>query len=152
MQKHIQHNKDERTQFFRKIYLSLYSKGFKRDYVWEVSWRLTRTATYWPPNPSGYNSISFPFSWATQPGTWGPSLCWDMVLIPASLQLSDFLSHPGYIIIWHPPTFCGVTIRTQFNPSKVKVIPGCICYLHRCISHLTARAGRRSICYIVYIY
>ena len=24
MQKHIQHNKDERTQFFRKIYLSLY--------------------------------------------------------------------------------------------------------------------------------
>ena len=27
MQKHIQHNKDERTQFFRKIYLSLYLKG-----------------------------------------------------------------------------------------------------------------------------
>ena len=31
MQKHIQHNKDERTQFFRKIYLSLYWKGC----VWE---------------------------------------------------------------------------------------------------------------------
>ena len=30
MQKQIQHNKDERTQFFRKIYLSLYSKGFER--------------------------------------------------------------------------------------------------------------------------
>ena len=28
--KHIQHNKDERTQFFRKIYLSLYLKGFER--------------------------------------------------------------------------------------------------------------------------
>ena len=27
---HIQHNKDERTQFFRKIYLSLYLKGFER--------------------------------------------------------------------------------------------------------------------------
>ena len=27
MQKHIEHNNDERTQFFRKIYLSLYSKG-----------------------------------------------------------------------------------------------------------------------------
>ena len=24
---------------------------------------------------------------------------------------------------------------------------GCTCYLHRCISHLTARSGRRSICY-----
>ena len=30
MQKHIQHNKDERTQFFRKIYLSFYLEGFKR--------------------------------------------------------------------------------------------------------------------------
>ena len=53
MQKHIQHNKDKRTQFFRKIYLSLYLKGFERVTkgftVWEVSWRLNRTATYWPP-------------------------------------------------------------------------------------------------------
>ena len=30
MQKHIQHNKDQRTQFFRKIYLSLYLKRFER--------------------------------------------------------------------------------------------------------------------------
>ena len=30
MQKHIQHNKDEQIQFFRKIYLSFYSKGFER--------------------------------------------------------------------------------------------------------------------------
>ena len=39
------------------------------------SWRLNKTATYWPPP---HNSISFPFSWAAQPGDWGPSLsgCW----------------------------------------------------------------------------
>ena len=30
MQKHIQHNKDKRTQFFRKIYLSLYLKGLRK--------------------------------------------------------------------------------------------------------------------------
>ena len=30
MPKHIQHNKDERTQFFRKIYLSLYLKGLRK--------------------------------------------------------------------------------------------------------------------------
>ena len=30
IQKHIHNNKDERTQFFRKIYLSLYLKGFER--------------------------------------------------------------------------------------------------------------------------
>ena len=71
MQKHIQHNKDERTQFFKK-YLSLHLKGFemvtKGFTVWEVSRSLNKTATYWPPNSSGYSSISFPFSWAAQPG------------------------------------------------------------------------------------
>ena len=38
---------------------------------------------------------------------WGPSLCWDMVLIPASsLQLIWTSCHRGYIIIWRPPTSC----------------------------------------------
>ena len=106
MQKHIQHNKDERTQFFRKIYLSLYLKGFERVTkgftVWEMSWRLNRTATYWPPifRPEQH---FFP----VLPGVWGPSLCWDMVLIPASsLQLIWNSCRRGYIIIWHPPTSC----------------------------------------------
>ena len=42
---HIQHNNDERTQFFRKIYLSFYWKGC----VWEGVADWTKTATYWPP-------------------------------------------------------------------------------------------------------
>ena len=128
MQKHIQHNKDERTQFFRKIHLSLYlkglRKGYERYYLWEVRWRLNRTAIYWPPNSSGYSSISFPFSWAAQLGAWSSSLYWDMVLIPASsLQLIWTSCRRGYIIIWHPPTSCKRHICTQFNPSTVKVIP-----------------------------
>ena len=53
MQKHIQHSKDERTQFFRKNIPLTLLKGFervtKRIIVWEVSWRFNRTATYWPP-------------------------------------------------------------------------------------------------------
>ena len=69
------------------------------------------------PNSSGYSSISFPFSWAAQPRAWGPSLCWDMVLIPASsLQLIWTSCRRSYIIIWRH-------IHTQFNPSTVKVIP-----------------------------
>ena len=36
-----------------KIYLYLYLKGFERVTkgftVWEVNWKLNRTATYWPP-------------------------------------------------------------------------------------------------------
>ena len=98
-------------------------KGYERYDLWEVSWRLNRTVTYWPPNSSGYSSISFPFSWAVHPGVWGPSLCWDMVLIPASsLQLVWTSCRRGYIIIWRPPTSCERHICTQFNLSTVKVI------------------------------
>ena len=44
------------------------------------------------PHFYGHNSISFLFSWAAQPGAWGPSLCWDMF----SLQhlLSNYLELP----------------------------------------------------------
>ena len=51
----------------RKIYLSLYLKGL----CVRGSWRLDRTATYWP-HSIGHNRVSFPFSWAAQPGAWGP--------------------------------------------------------------------------------
>ena len=70
--------------FLEKIYLSLYSKGL----CVRGNRRPNRTTTYCPPNSSGYNSISFPFSWAAQLGDWRSSLLWDLVLIPASsLQL-----------------------------------------------------------------
>ena len=70
--KHIcmqNHNDDTRraTQFFRKIHLSLYFKGL----CVRGSWRLNRTATYWPPL---ITSVSFSFSWAAQPEGWGPTL------------------------------------------------------------------------------
>ena len=112
--------KDERTQFFTKIYLSLYWKGC----VWEGVVDRTKTNILTPTNSSGYLSFSFPFSWAAQPGAWGPSLCWDMVLIPASsLQLLWTSCRRGHITILCPPTPASVTIRTQFNPSTVKVAP-----------------------------
>ena len=57
----------------RKIYLSLYLKVL----CVRRSWRLNRTATYWPPTLMAI-SVSFLFSWAAQPGAWRPSLseCW----------------------------------------------------------------------------
>ena len=142
MQKHIQHNKDERTQFFRKIYLSLYWKGC----VWEGVGDRTKTATYWPPNSSSYHSLSFPFSWAAQPGAWGPSLYWDMVLIPASsLQLIWTSCYRGYIIIWRPPTSCERHNSHSVQPLDSQSCPlisstGCTCYLHRCISSFDSLA------------
>ena len=99
------------------------------------------------PHSSGYNSISFPFSWAAQPGSWGPSLCWDMLLIPASsLQPLWTSSRRGYIIIWHPPTSCERQNSHSIQPLDSQGRPlisstRCTCYLHKCISFFDSLAG-----------
>ena len=61
------------TQFFRKIYLSLYWEGC----VWEGVGDWTELQ-HIDPHSIGHNSVFFPFSNAAQPGAWGPSLsrCW----------------------------------------------------------------------------
>ena len=125
-----------------------------------------------PPNSSGYNSISFPFSWAAQPGAWGTSLSgtWSSfqhLLSNWSEALNSNCSiggpegppllGAGFLYSILSPTdlnflctelyYCFTP--TQFNLSTVKVIPlipstGCTCYLHRAFPILTARQG--SIC------
>ena len=98
------------------------------------------------PHSSGYHSLSFPFSWAAQLGAWGPSLCWDMVLIPeSSLQLirgsevqllnrgswgTPLLGTGSLYSILSPTNLNFLCTElyycftpTQFNPSTVKVIP-----------------------------
>ena len=152
MQKHIQHNKDERTRFFRTIYFSLYSKGFEsvtKGIIcerWVGDW--TELQHIDPPtNSSGYSSVSFPFSWDAPPGAWGHSLCWDMVLIPASSRQLIWTScRRGYIIICRPPTSCERHNLHSIPPFDSQGCPlisstGCICYLHRCISSFDSFAG-----------
>ena len=128
----------------KKVYLSLYWKGC----VWEVSWRLNKDCNILTTlNSSGYSIISFPFSCAAQPGAWGPSLCWDMVLIPASfLQLIWTSCCRGYMIIWRPPTSCERHNSHSIQPIDSQGCPlisstGCTCYLHRCISYFDSSAG-----------
>ena len=121
-----QHNKDDRTQFFRKIYLSLYSKGLRKGYCVRGGLATEQRLQHIDPSSSGYSSTSFSSCGAAQPGNLvlTPSNCnnWLQALY-FDLQLTHFLSHPGYIIVLRPPASCGVSIRTQFNPSIVKVIP-----------------------------
>ena len=152
----MQHNKDERTQFIRKIDLSLYSNGFERVTKgimcesWVGDW--TELQHIDPSNSAGYNSISFPFSLAAQPGAWGHGLCWDMILIPASSSPTAWLPvAPGlynYLsstyFLWHHNFHSIQPVDNQGYPPISST--GCTCYLHRCISHLKARLGRRSIC------
>ena len=74
--------------------------------MWQVSWRLNRTATYWPPTLLAITSF-LPVLLGCSNGGLGPSLCWDMVLIPtSSLQLMSTSCRRGHITIWHPPTSC----------------------------------------------
>ena len=77
---HAEHNDDTimtSDTVLRKIYLSLYWKGC----VWEgVGDRTELQHIY--PHSIGHNHVSFLFSWAAQPGAWGPSLsgCWFSLL------------------------------------------------------------------------
>ena len=83
------------------------SKGLRRV-MWCEKWVGDWTELqHIDPNSSGHYILSFSFSWAAQLGAWGRSLCWDMVLIPASsLQLIWTSCRRGYMIIWRPPTSC----------------------------------------------
>ena len=83
------------------------SKGLRRVLLCERCVGDWTEPQHIDPHSSGHYSVSFPFSWAAQPGAWGPSLCWDMVLIPASyLQLTWTSCRWGYIVIWRPSTSC----------------------------------------------
>ena len=57
--------------FLKKIYLSLYRKGCACERELETEQRLQHIDL---PSPSGHRRVSFSFSWAAQPGAWGPSL------------------------------------------------------------------------------
>ena len=115
-----------KTQFFRKIYLSHFIRnGTKRlwkGYVWEVNWRLNKTATYWPPALLAITALLSRSPGLINWGPWGPSLHWDLVLTLASyLKNSDSNQlelpvAPGYIIVWHPPA--SVSVASALNPTR----------------------------------
>ena len=49
------------------------------------------------PHSYGHNSVSFPFSWAAQPGAWGPSLSGTWSSFQHLLSNSSKLPVAGYI-------------------------------------------------------
>ena len=60
-----------------KIYLSLNSKGLRKVLLWEVSWRLSRTATYWPPPTLLATAVFLSRSpELLNRGTGGPASAW----------------------------------------------------------------------------
>ena len=158
------------TQFFRKIYLSLYWKGSKGLLKVLLCERWVGDLTelqHIDPHSHGHNSVSVPFSgtcssfqhllsnWSDlqlielqllNRGSWGPPLLGTGFLY-RNFSPTDWTScAPSYIIVRHPPSSCGHHKSHSFNPSTVKVISwysstGCTRYLHRCISYFDSLAG-----------
>ena len=125
MQKLIQHNKDERIQFFRKIYLSRYLKGFERVTKgiicerWVGDWTELQ---HIDPQLFWLQQHVFPVLLGCSTGGLGaqPQLGYcshSSIFSPPDL---NFLSPGLYNLA--PPTSCERHICTQFNPSTVKVI------------------------------
>ena len=125
------HNKDERHSLLEK-----YTSHFIEGVVSERELETEQNCNILTPHSIGRNRVSFPFSWAAQPGTWGPASL-GHVLIPApSLQLvwspnwligglrtpsagcwlsqphlvsnwSDLQTSLSYIIVQRPLSSCG---------------------------------------------
>ena len=77
----IINNYDERTHFFRKIYLSHFMRKSCERVVCE-RWVGNRTdCNILTPTSSVFSSTSFSFCWAAQPGVRkAQALCWELVL------------------------------------------------------------------------
>ena len=119
------------------------------------------------PHSYGHNSVSFPFSWAVQLGTWGPSLsgtgssfqhllsncnwtstaqsgAWGPPLLGGGFLYCIFSSTDwtscalSYIIVRRPPSSCGHHKSHSFNPDAPVIYTGAFAIL-------TAWPG--SVCY-----
>ena len=158
MRKHSQRNNDERTQFFRKIYLSHFIRnGCERVMCerWVGDW--TKLQHIDPPSSSGYSSTSFSLGCSTggsegrKPGAGSHA---GILSLKLWLQIqTDWTS--CRIRLYHclkSTCFLWVSHLHRIQPVHSQGYPlisstGCSRCLHRCISYLTARPGRRSICY-----
>ena len=95
MRNQSQHNNDERTHFFRKIYLSHFIRNGCERVMKGLCVRgkleTEQTATYWPPVPLSLAALLSRSAGLLDRGSWGHiALCWVLVLTTASyLQLTD---------------------------------------------------------------
>ena len=121
MQKHSQHNNDERTQFFRIIYLSHFilngTQGLRKGYVWEVSWRLNKNCNILTPQLFWLYQHFFPILLGCSTGgSKGPAFCWVWFSLLRTATTDSKLWSPtnwipvapGYIIVWHQPVSVSV--------------------------------------------
>ena len=148
-------NNDERTHFFRKIYLSPFIRNgcerVAKGLCVRGELETEQTATYWPQIPLSLAALLSRSAGLLNRGFWEPiALCWVLVLSTASyLQLTDSkLTEPvcgtGLYNRLTPTCFLWAShlhpIQPVHNQGYTLISStGCTCYLQRCISYLTAR-------------
>ena len=109
-----------------------------------VSWRTEQTATYWPQVPLSLAALLSRSVGLLNRGSWGPSPLWELVLTTASyLQLTEPVCGTGLYNSLTPTCFLWVSHRHPIQPVHSQCYTlisstGCTCYLHRCMSYLTA--------------
>ena len=161
MQKHSQHNNDELTQLFRKIYLSHFIRNGCKG-VMREGWAGDRTKL---------QNIDPQLFWLLQlfflvllgcltggpegrkPSVWSWFSCWHLIcktLTPTnwtSCRTGLYHCLPSTCFLWASHLHPTQPVYSQGYPLISST--GCTCHLHRSISYLTAQPGRRSICYTV---
>ena len=131
------------TQFFRKYsahtLFEMVRKGYVRVIVWEVSWRLNKTAIYWPPALLVITALlSHPVGVLNR-GPWGPSSLLGLILTASNCNhcLQTLISNslelhvaPGYIIVRHPSaSVCGTSALNSIRPQS-RVSPDILDRMH----------------------
>ena len=144
MQKKINNN-DERTHFFRKIYLSHFIRNGWKGLCVRGCLETEQTTTYWPQIPLSLAALLSRSVGLLNRGSWGPSPLWELVLTTASyLQLIQPVCGTGLYNCLPFTCFLWASHFYRIQPVHgqgyilISSI-GCTCYLHRCISYLTAR-------------
>ena len=141
-------NNDERTHFFRKIYLSHFIRNgcerFAKGLCVRGELETEQTATYWPPVPL---SLAALISRSAGLLNWGPAGCWFLysILSPTWLTPTNWTScRTG---LYHYLTSTCFLWASHLHPIQpvhsqgytLISSTGFTGYLHRCISYLTAR-------------
>ena len=103
------------------------AKGFRKSYVWEVSWKLNRDCNILTTSSFVFSSTSFSFCRAAQPEALrAPALCWHLILTASNcIKLTPTNWTSCRTWLYHClrlPASCERCICTQFTPSTVKVI------------------------------
>ena len=155
MRQHGQHNNDERTQFFRKIYLTHFIRnGCERVAIGlcvRGELENEQTATYWSTNSLSLAEFLSRSAGLLNRVSWEPiALCWVLVLSTASyLHLTDsnylnFLSQR--VISLFDIYLLHVSVASAPNSTHLqwRLYPDIFDRMHL---FLDWRLGRRSICY-----